>query len=283
MARLWKISLIILALLVPQLAKAAPDQQASLISRICSAAEEKAKANGLDPSFFVRLLWRESLFDPNVVSPKGAQGIAQFMPDTAAKRGLADPFDPIAAVAASAVYLAELKKTFGNSGLAAAAYNAGEQRVTDWLGGKGGLPSETRNYVSIITGHEADEWREIVSEFAIPAIGPDSSFSTNCINLAMRKQDLAQPLIPSAPGAPWGALVAVNFSENKAVAMYRRLKLRFPDTLANRDPLIMHKRNLSRGTRRLTYVMLGEDSRQAAGATCKLLNANGAACIVRRN
>ena len=283
MARWWKTSLLALGLLWPWTVNAAPEPREALAARVCAAAEAQAKTNSLDPSFFARLLWRESLFDPNVVSPKGAQGIAQFMPETAAKRGLVDPFDPIAAVSASAAYLAELKKSFGNMGLAAAAYNAGEKRVSDWLGGKTGLPQETRDYVAFITGHQADEWREVIAEFPIPSIGSAPGFAANCVALATRKQELAGNHIRSAPAAPWGALLAVNFDESTAVAMFRRLKLRFPGVLANRDPLIARKRNLSRGSRRLTYVMLGEQSRESAITTCEKLKASGAPCIVRKN
>src|SRR5205814_6611619 len=63
------------------------------------------------------------------VSPKGAEGIAQFMPGTAAERGLANPFDPEQAIPHAARFLAELKRRFGNLGMAAAAYNAGPARV----------------------------------------------------------------------------------------------------------------------------------------------------------
>ncbi len=283
MARWWKTSLVAAGILWPLAAAATPEPREALAVRVCAAAENQAKANNIDPSFFARLLWRESLFDPNVVSSKGAQGIAQFMPETAAKHGLTDPFDPIAAVAASAAYLAELKKTLGNMGLAAAAYNAGEQRITDWLGGKGGLPEETRDYVAFITGHQADEWREVVAEFPIPPIGSAPDFAANCVALATRNQEQVGSQIRSAPSAPWGALLAVNFNENTAVVMFRRLKLRFPGVLANRDPLIVRKRNLSRGSRRLTYVMLGENSRESATSTCEKLKASGAPCIVRKN
>ncbi len=77
--------------------------------------------------------------------------------------------------------------------------------------------------------------------------------------------------------------MSVNFNEAKAMAQFRRLKLRFPSELANRDPFIAHKRNLSRGTRRLTYVMLGEPNRDAANETCADLNKVNAPCIVRKN
>ena len=70
---------------------------------------------------FVRLIWRESRFNPSAVSPKGAQGIAQFMPGTAGERGLLDPLNPVQALPKSAEFLAELRSQFGNLGLAAAA------------------------------------------------------------------------------------------------------------------------------------------------------------------
>jgi len=280
MAHWWKTSLLLLALAVP--AHAAPDR-AQQAAAICTNAETEAKANGLDPSFFVRLLWKESLFDPNIVSYKGAQGIAQFMPETAAARGLTNPFDPEAAVRASAAYLYDLKKQFGNMGLAAASYNAGEKRVSDWLAGKRGLPDETRDYVSFITGHDADEWKKPEASFDIPSVGNEADFNKNCVALAMQTQQLAGTHLPSAPRAPWGALIAVNFSESRAVGQFKRLKLRFPAELANRDPLILRKRNLSRGTRSLVYVMLGEDSQKSAQQRCVELNARGAPCIVRRN
>ena len=125
---------------------------------VCSTLEQAAAENGLPVDFFVRVIWQESRFNALAVSPKGAQGIAQFMPRTADWRGLSNPFDVIAALKASASYLSDLRNRFGNLGLAAAAYNAGPQRVQDWLLTRGGLPKETRHYVQIVTGHSAEEW-----------------------------------------------------------------------------------------------------------------------------
>jgi hypothetical protein len=89
----------------------------------------------------------------------GAQGVAQFMPATAAAMGLKNPFDPLEALQHSARLLRELIGQFGNLGLAAAAYNAGPKRIFDWLAKRGKLPEETRNYVMSITGHAAERWR----------------------------------------------------------------------------------------------------------------------------
>src|SRR6202035_4557757 len=76
---------------------------------ICRAVEEDAAANGLPVEFFARVIWQESRLNAQAVSPKGAQGIAQFMPQTADWRGLADPFDPIEALKNSASYLRDLQ------------------------------------------------------------------------------------------------------------------------------------------------------------------------------
>ena len=70
---------------------------------LCLMLESAAKANDLPLPFLARVIWRESRFDPNAVGPvtrsgMRAQGIAQFMPRTAAERQLLDPFDPVQAL-----------------------------------------------------------------------------------------------------------------------------------------------------------------------------------------
>ncbi|MBS1864182.1 MAG: transglycosylase SLT domain-containing protein [Actinobacteria bacterium] len=74
-------------------------------------------------------LMAESNFDPFAVSPAGAEGIAQFMPGTAASYGLADPFDPVEAIDAQAHLMSDLIHRFGSPELALAAYNAGPAPV----------------------------------------------------------------------------------------------------------------------------------------------------------
>jgi hypothetical protein len=74
-------------------------------------------------------LMAESGFDPDAVSSAGAQGIAQFMPATAAAYGLRDPFDPAAAIDAQAHLMSDLLRQFDSIELALAAYNAGAGAV----------------------------------------------------------------------------------------------------------------------------------------------------------
>ena len=123
---------------------AAPGIMETLDQAVCRTIERSAQASHLPVDFVTRVIWRESSFRPGVVSRAGAEGIAQFMPTTAQARGLADPFDPEQAIPKAARLLADLRQRFGNLGVAAAAYNAGEGRVVQWLHGQGGLPAETR-------------------------------------------------------------------------------------------------------------------------------------------
>jgi hypothetical protein len=125
---------------------------------LCSAIVAVAQANDLPIPFFANLIWQESSFESKTVSTAGALGIAQFMPDTAVERGLINPFETVHALFASGKLLRKLTNQFGNLGLAAAAYNAGPQRVTAWMAERKTLPSETRAYVMRITGHPADQW-----------------------------------------------------------------------------------------------------------------------------
>jgi hypothetical protein len=128
---------------------------------LCQALFTSAQANDIPVQFFANLIWQESRLKADDVSKKGAMGIAQFMPQTAAEKGLDDPFDPLQALPASARLLRELRMEFGNLGLVAAAYNAGPGRVARWLERRVDLPRETRNYVVKVTGLSVDAWRNM--------------------------------------------------------------------------------------------------------------------------
>jgi Transglycosylase SLT domain len=144
-------------------------------AEICHTLAKAAQRNDLPVPFFIRLLFQESRFEPGVVSSAGAQGIAQFMPETAADEGLDNPFDPLQAIPASARLLKKLFEQFGNLGLAAAAYNAGPKTIQDWLAKKGNLPEETQGYVKTVTGHPAETWRAAsarATELSLPPRAP---------------------------------------------------------------------------------------------------------------
>jgi Transglycosylase SLT domain len=144
----------------PDSADVADDEEPLTMNDLCTTVLTSARDNDLPVQFFANLLWQESGLRNDIVSSKGAQGIAQFMPEVAAETGLADPFDPMQAIPASARLLRSLKAQFSNLGYAAAAYNAGPHRVAQWLFKHRRLPRETQNYVSIITGKTAEQWRK---------------------------------------------------------------------------------------------------------------------------
>ena len=137
-------------------------------AEVCNTLTQAAHSNNLPAPFFIRLLYQESGFRPGTISPAGAEGVAQFMPETAADRGLNNPFDPVESIAASASLLRDLAQRFGNLGLAAAAYNAGPGRIDAWLAKKGRLPQETKDYVKTITGRPAEGWT--ATEHGSPAL-----------------------------------------------------------------------------------------------------------------
>jgi hypothetical protein len=84
---------------------------------------------GVPAALMVGQLMAESGFDPNAGSSAGAQGIAQFMPTTAAAYGLTNPYDPVAAIDAQGHLMSDLLRQFGSPELALAAYNAGPAPV----------------------------------------------------------------------------------------------------------------------------------------------------------
>ncbi|MBA3520418.1 MAG: lytic transglycosylase domain-containing protein [Rhizobiales bacterium] len=256
-------------------AKAAATPQEEL----CALIETAATAQNLPIDFFTRLIWKESRFRADAVSPKGAQGIAQFMPGTAAERGLLDPFDPAAAIPASANLLADLSARFGNLGLAAAAYNAGAQRVADWLADGGALPWETQDYVLAITGVAAETWAA-PAEAAVPPA--DAAAPQTCLELAVIlkiRVPSPGPRVETAAG-PWGVQVAGNFSRARAVAAYAALQKQFPALVGKHPPMIISGRLRGRGTRAFYKVRVPMQSRDEADQFCAELRAAGGSCVV---
>src|SRR5262249_49934946 len=155
----------------------------------------------------------------------------------ASERGLLDPHDPVQALPKSAEFLRELINEFGNLGLAAAAYNAGPQRVRDWLEGRGGLPAETQRYVESITGRAAAEWAK---EWANPPAtaaksetGEKSRPAMTCATItAMLRGEPSlyftrlQQQVENSASRPWGVQISAGFSREHALAAYSDVEKR---------------------------------------------------------
>ncbi|MEE8230758.1 MAG: lytic transglycosylase domain-containing protein [Qipengyuania citrea] len=146
-------------IVVPDIAVADPGRHARLVPQDYRAkVAEVAGRFDLSPTLIEALVWQESRWRANAVSPVGARGLAQLMPGTASDLGV-DPDDPFANLEGGARYLREQLDRFdGDLEKALAAYNAGPGRVIR----AGGVPRirETQLYVAAIMGRLSDHSRE---------------------------------------------------------------------------------------------------------------------------
>ncbi|GHA55047.1 transglycosylase [Amylibacter ulvae] len=246
---------------------------------VCGAIETLATRHGVNPHFFARLIWQESRFNPNARSPANAQGIAQFIPTTAKIRGLENPWNPAEALDESARYMGRLVRGFGNEGLAAAAYNAGELRARSFMAGDTGLPNETWNYVQIITNISAKIWRDNPPENPDFRLSGDLPFLPACFNLAEKRVYTKYKALPQYK--PWGVQLAAGNSQRAAAAAYRRRALSCKALLRPKSVDYIYKRMA--GTRRVYTARIGFDDRRAAAAFCSKLKSSGCVCAVYRN
>lgn len=239
---------------------------------ICTALIGLADTHGLPPGFLIRLIWRESGFNPYAISPKGALGIAQFMPGTAALKGLTDPFNPGAALVTSAAYLAELRDRFGSLGMAAAAYNAGEDRVGKYLGRSSGLPDETRAYVQGITGVAAEVWRDTPPAARDWRMDGGTSDHAACVALGVTQTGSYRV---AAASLPWTVIIANH--DSKAIAQSRLA------AATQRAPQLKRvKGEVTRLPGSKTYTALVRQPNQgAARALCEALKQGGVSCRLR--
>jgi hypothetical protein len=284
--RRWAIASLVLACTAAPVTVRAETSPDATQTSICLMLESAARAYELPLEFFARLIWRESRFRAGAIGPrtrsgKRAQGIAQFMPGTATERQLLDPFDPVQALPKSAEFLQELRRRFGNLGLAAAAYNAGPRRVQDWLNGAGGMPQETRDYVVAITGRPVDDWIGLADSWPARDIGCGEM-------MALLKEEptpyiaALEQRIVSGAARPWGVQLAAGFSRDNALVAYARMVKRFGGMVDDHDPIVSSSVLRSRGTRPFYQIRIGADSRAEANALCGRIRKTGGACLVLR-
>jgi hypothetical protein len=308
------------ALLLAMPAHAVPSEGATetVEQALCRLIEGSARTHGLPVPFLTRLIWRESSFRVGVVSPAGAQGVAQFMPGTARERGLLDPFDPEQAIPHAAHLLSDHRRQFGNLGLAAAAYNGGPTRVANWLADSGGLPAETRSYVYAITGRPAEDWRpgsgtvelgppegrpaqsakdkpadrpeaagkagekpeEKTAKAEASADAPQTCLQVTAALRVPSRGDRFALGLNEGPAAPWGIQLAGNFSKALALQSFSRARNLYASVIGEVRPMIIGTRLRNRGTRAFYRIRIPAQSRQAADSLCGKIRTVGGACIV---
>lgn len=122
-------------------------------ARFSDLIDRHARARGLDPALVDAVVRAESGYRPEAVSPKGAVGLMQIMPDTGRRFGARDLESPEDNLRAGTAYLGYLLGRFGDLSLALAAYNAGEGAVLRY-GNRIPPYPETRAYVQAILGRD---------------------------------------------------------------------------------------------------------------------------------
>ncbi len=154
--------LLLRPMVTPELARAMRSGKSKTTANEWQRIIRKASAAyGLPEDLISAVIYTESRFQADAVSPRGAQGAMQIMPGTQKHLGLHDPYDAEANVMAGCAYLKEQLIAFGDLDLALAAYNAGPGNVKKY----GGVPpfSETVSYVRQVNArrnHPADGTKE---------------------------------------------------------------------------------------------------------------------------
>jgi soluble lytic murein transglycosylase-like protein len=166
---------------------AQPNPGASAID-LDQVVREASSKNRLDPDFVSSVIMAESNFKTHAVSKKGALGLMQLMPATAAQLGVSDPFDPRANVEAGAAHLSALLDRYNNDPIKAlAAYNAGAHRVKQY----NGVPPyrETRAYINkIVRDFNAKKRAQMKAAGATSASSPAKAAGPKPVKKAKPQQ-----------------------------------------------------------------------------------------------
>jgi hypothetical protein len=189
--------------------------------------QKYANRYGVDPSLVRAVMRNESGFNPNAVSPKGAQGLMQLMPGTAASMGVSNPFDPEQNIAGGVGYLRHCLDCFDhNVPLAVAAYNAGPGRVSR----SQGVPAipETQAFVKNVMG--AYTGRPAVPKAPLPeAKSTDTPKPKTATRPKLDKRILPAPSRTAAsdaeaekvPYRPRAKVIVVRYPSSKQVVVGR--------------------------------------------------------------
>ncbi|MGD9560865.1 MAG: lytic transglycosylase domain-containing protein [Pyrinomonadaceae bacterium] len=180
------------------------------------AIADAARKEGVDPKILWTIAYNETRFRPWLTSPKNARGLMQFIPGTAARFGLADPYEPTASIHAAARYVRYLDGLFGRRiESVLAAYNSGEGTVLAFLNGRtlvanhkrinptgrrtpGGVPPyrETLDYVA--NGKRIYRWLEGHGRFPGIRKGPTLTASIHAFAPGRAPKEENSPAATSA-------------------------------------------------------------------------------------
>jgi hypothetical protein len=160
--------------------------------------------------------------------------------------------------------------------------------VEKWLAKETGLPAETRKFVVRVTGRSAEDWATKARGAA--ASGEAAGAPTSCAAIVAALHAPGGPVEPTkpeeveeSPFAPWGVQVTGNFSKDRALAAFSRVRQRWAGAVGDIRPMVIGTRLLNRGTSTFYRVRLPANSRADADTLCRKIHAAGGACVVLRS
>lgn len=202
------------------------------------AIQNAARSEGVDPNLLWTIAYNETRFRPWLTSNKGAKGLMQFIPGTASRFGLSDPYDPVPAIKAAARYVKFLSRMFGGRlDSILAAYNAGEGAVSAFLYGRplrigtkiinasgkttiGGVPPYTETIGYVGRGLKVYRWLERRNKFpdtAVRAAFP-GVISTSIARMQLVDAELVPMPAVVIPNASDGLISRTSISLRKSEA-----------------------------------------------------------------
>ena len=205
----------------PQFAPGFSGRTITVSPQLDSMIQKYARIYGVDPGLVKAVMRHESGFNPQATSPKGAQGLMQLMPGTAALMGVQNAYDPEQNIAGGVGYLRHCLDRFQqNAALAVAAYNAGPERVAK----AGAVPpiAETQSFVQNVMTTYTGQPQALPAAKAKPAGAP--AFAKPPVNkYAFLKSTPAKAVVvletgDKEPARPRPKVIEVRFPKKKAAA-----------------------------------------------------------------
>jgi hypothetical protein len=181
-------------------------------------------------------------------------------------------------------YLAEMVRRYGNEGMAAIGYNGGERRAEGFLEGKG-LASETVNYVPVITGLSAEQWRDAPPEDHDFSLASDVSFYEACADMARNRTltPIKRATPPPPLLKPWGVQLGFGTSKDSATAKIKAHTASCRTQVSREKLDLIYVKNRVSGRIGYYFARIGRNSRESAQELCTSLKQQRCACLVVQN